>query len=142
MCYTKEKIGSPHHLTNLHHGVCNGFPLQIITARPEIKFFGSLIYFSGLAKKLFLGSRKVFSFKKFLHRSDLAGLAKEPFRSKNFFRSKWSFCSKWVIFAHFRFIFGHFGSILGSKKFFAFKRFFLVQKVFSFKSGRTRKKTF
>ena len=31
MCYTKENIGSPHHLTNLHHGVCNGLPLQIIT---------------------------------------------------------------------------------------------------------------
>ena len=31
VCYTKENIGSPHHLTNLRHGVCNGLPLQTIT---------------------------------------------------------------------------------------------------------------
>ena len=29
-CYTK-KYRLPHHLTNLHHGVCNGLPLQTIT---------------------------------------------------------------------------------------------------------------
>ena len=47
-----------------------------------------------------------------------------------------------VIFAHFRLILDHFGSILGSEMFFRFKKFFLVQNVFSFKSGRSRKKQF
>ena len=64
-----------------------------------------------------------------------------PFK-KTFFVQNGHFCSKWVIFAHFRPIFGHFGSILGSKKFFAFKRFFWFKKLFRSNRAGLAKKPF
>ncbi len=99
------------------------------TVRPEIMFFGSLIYFSGLAKEPFLGSRKVFRSKSSFT-VQIWPDSQKTFPFKELFRSKLLFCSKWVIFAHFS-SFGsfwlHFGlkKVLRSKAFSGSKGFFV-----------------
>jgi hypothetical protein len=101
-----------------------------------------LIHFSGLAKKTFSWFKKGFSFKKFLHRSDLAGLVKKHFRSKNIFRSKWSFLLKMSHFCSFSAHFWSFWLHFGLKKVFAFERFFWFKKLFRSNRAGLAKKLF
>ena len=111
---------------------------QYGTVCPEIKFFHSFRRFLRSRKKTFFGSTIVFWFKMFFHHSDPAGVAKKQFGSKTF-SFKMVILLKMDHFCSFSAHFGSFWLHFGLRNVFRFKRFFLVQNAFPFKSGRSRK---